>query len=429
MNYTAAAEKSVEDKIDRDMKTICNEILETAEPISIVLIGSFGRGEGSVIHEGGSISALRDYDILLVLRKKLPPVVLHRIEKKINNRLGYGMVVNQELDLPIFGLSLIQLTPDELFHLNDIKILELKLASRILYGKDFRKKLKVSAEGLPLSSSARFLFNSILGLIAVFKTKYLEKPPVGLEKVNLAYECGKMYIEMGTILTLLGRMYRPTYSERCEIIRKNLKNRFPDLLRKAPSLDRKIDFFTNLKLFPDMSKFEEIEPVALWFETRRDLEHVLKFFMLRYLRIKTNNFMNFCDACFRNMSKIYLDDVISFYLKRKYGISSKLITRLVNFIYRHLIGFKYMVRLRKEEGMIATGALRDFPILRIFTCAPLLLYSLREDGSKDQLLLDAFTARFKGIYPVKMGQSPNWDEAKKHLLKAYFLYGDCGGML
>jgi hypothetical protein len=429
MNYTAAAEKSVEDKIDRDMKIICNEILEIAEPISIVLIGSFGRGEGSVIHDGRSISALRDYDILLVLLKKLPPAVLHRLEKKINNRLGYGRAVNQELDLPIFGVSLIQLTSDELFHLNDIKILELKLGSRILYGKDVRNKLKVSVEGLPLSSSARFLFNSILGLIAVFKTKYIEKPLTGLEKVNLVYECGKMYIEMGTILTLLGRMYRPRYGERCEVIRKNLKNRFPDLLRKAPSLDHKIDFFTNLKLFPDMSKFEEIDPVALWFETRRDVEQVLKFFMLQYLRIKNNNLMNFCDACFQNMSKIYLDDVISFYSKLKYGISFKLITRLVNFIYRRLIGFKYMVRLRREEGVIATSALKDFPILRIFTCAPLLLYSLQEDGSKDQLLFDAFTARFKRIYPVKMGQSSNWDEAKKHLLKAYFLYSDCGGML
>jgi hypothetical protein len=429
MSYTAAAEKSVEDKIDRDMKLICNEILEVAEPISIVLIGSFGRGEGSVIHEGRSISALRDYDILLVLIKKLPPAVLSRIKKKINNRLGYGRAVNQELDLPIFGLSLTQLTPDELFHLNDIKILELKLASRILYGKDFRKNLKVSVEGLPLSSSARFLFNSILGLISVFKTKYIENPLAGLEKVNLVYECGKMYIEMGTILALLGKMYRPRYSERCQVIRKNLKNRFPDLLRKAPNLDHKIDFFTNLKLFPDMSEFEVIDPVALWFETRGDLEQVLRFFMFRYLHIQKNNFIDLCDACLRKMNKTYLNDVISFYLKLKYGISSKLVTKLVNFIYRHLMGFKYMGRLRTEEGIIAIGALRDFPILRIFTCASLLLYSLREDGSKDDSLFDAFTERFKEIYPVKMGKSSNWDEAKKHLLKAYFLYSDCGGML
>ena len=37
---------------------------------SIILSGGFGRGEGSVIVEGEKVTPLKDYDILVILKKE-----------------------------------------------------------------------------------------------------------------------------------------------------------------------------------------------------------------------------------------------------------------------------------------------------------------------------------------------------------------------
>jgi predicted nucleotidyltransferase len=48
---------------------IIEEILKEVKPVSIYLIGSFGREEGSFYLSNGNLSPLRDYDVLIVVDK------------------------------------------------------------------------------------------------------------------------------------------------------------------------------------------------------------------------------------------------------------------------------------------------------------------------------------------------------------------------
>ena len=51
MSYTLHKKRWIDDRIQRDLDIICEEILKDITPISILLIGAFGRGEGSVFLE------------------------------------------------------------------------------------------------------------------------------------------------------------------------------------------------------------------------------------------------------------------------------------------------------------------------------------------------------------------------------------------
>ena len=48
------------------MKIIVDIVLKYTDPVSIILLGSFGRGEGSVIIENNLVIPLKDYDLMLV---------------------------------------------------------------------------------------------------------------------------------------------------------------------------------------------------------------------------------------------------------------------------------------------------------------------------------------------------------------------------
>jgi len=285
MEYTPYKEKWINNKIHSDMQVICKEILKVVDPISIILLGGFGRGEGSVIVKKGSIQPLKDYDILLVLEKKIPLSELEGIVDNAQKILGYNTLIDHDAFFSDFEISILPITIDYLRHLGDIKAYEIKKASKIVYGKDVRNEIKISRDDIPLSSGSRFLFNKAVGLLKRFSAEYLQTPPGKRERNCLIYECAKVYMDIGTALCLISGNFRPTYSERSEIIKENFENQFPELAEKAPHLIERIVFFTNLKLFPDENKWNEIEAVKLWFDTREDFGITLRYYMNRYLKV------------------------------------------------------------------------------------------------------------------------------------------------
>ena len=68
MKYTKS--KKADEKVEKDLKIIKNILVEELKPISIILFGGFGRGEGSYETVGGSIIPLNDYDMYVVTKRK-----------------------------------------------------------------------------------------------------------------------------------------------------------------------------------------------------------------------------------------------------------------------------------------------------------------------------------------------------------------------
>lgn len=431
MKYTSHPENWINDKIHSDVHIICGEILKVIEPksiTSIILAGSFGRGEGSVLVKNGNVFPLKDYDIMLITDRCVMPEEIKKISDRSYDILGYDNPKSPTCGgVSEFVISILPMKPDSLKYLRDIKAFDIKMGSKVLYGKDIRHDIGLTSEDIPISSGARLLFQKVIGLIALFPYKHMEKLPSGDEKLYLNYECGKTYIEIGTALTIISGMYTPTYSKRCNIIDNNFTSNFSELYEKTPLLSKKIHTFTHMKLLPNYDMYNDIDPVKLWFDTRDDLGLVLKYYMYKYLSVRGENWIEFSHDCYDKMEKGNLCDMINYYLKNKFRIDNRYIVDIVNFLYQRHFSVNYMIRLYKKEKMFTMRTVREFPIHRVFTSSILLLFSLRKDGTLDEPLFNMFVDDLRKIYPVKiegLRDKERWDSAINCLLRAHRINGE-----
>ena len=72
-------------KLNKDINMMVRVITQSFEGslISIILYGSYGRDEGAFYASGKSINVYNDYDVLLVVSKKLPSDKIQKVKKKL----------------------------------------------------------------------------------------------------------------------------------------------------------------------------------------------------------------------------------------------------------------------------------------------------------------------------------------------------------
>ena len=69
MKYTH--NKEYNEKVENDLRIIKEILIKETNPISIILFGGFGKGEGSVQKIKNKVVPLNDYDIYLITKNKL----------------------------------------------------------------------------------------------------------------------------------------------------------------------------------------------------------------------------------------------------------------------------------------------------------------------------------------------------------------------
>lgn len=434
MSYTKIKDERIDNKIDLEMRIVCEEILKVIKPISIILFGGFGRGEGSVQILGDDVTISKDYDTLLVVRKKIPPPVIYEISKNIHERLNR---VNP-LDSPATGsvtyliemnagASLVQYTLNDLLYFRDAKTYEIKMASKLLWGEDIREKIPLKAEDLSPWNGIRFLLRKPPGLCACFAPRYLKNPLMEEEKGIIINECSRVYLDSGVLLTILMGDYKPTYQGRGKIIRERLNSSLPELAAAIPDLADKVSASTSLKLFPDRAKQGTGDPVKLWFETRKDMGIILRYFMEHHLGEKAEGWAELFKKYNARMNREFVDELAYFYLKKRFKVASKPLARLANLAYQRLFSLKYVAKLYKKGGIFLPRALTVFPTFRVNTSALMLYFSLREDGTLDRDLYDSFIQSLSRIYPTRVKESTDeelWHEGVNACVKADRIFLD-----
>jgi len=427
MSYTKINDDRIDKKIDLEMGIVCEEILKIIKPISIILFGGFGRGEGSVQILGDEITVSKDYDTLVVVKKKLPPSVIYEISANIHRRLDRTNPLDSITMEMGSGVSLVQYTIADFLYFRDVKTYEIKVASKLIWGEDIREKIPVKVEDLSPWNGVRFLLRKPPGLCASFPAVYLKELPTGAEKKTLIHECHRVYLDGGVLLTILAGIYRPTYSERSEVIKKSLKKSLPDLIERIPDLAEKIEYLTDFKMFPSEERYAAIDPVKLWFETRKDLGIILWYFAERCLGIKTRDLAELFEVYNTKLNKDFVDELAYYYLKNRFKVASKLLARLANLSYQRLFCIKYLLKIYKRDKAFYPRALLNFPTFKISTSGLVLLFSLNEDGSLDEDLFNAFTESLRHLYPLEIRGSTDaerWQEAVDGYVRADRIFLD-----
>src|SRR3989344_6779058 len=86
--YTA--NKEAEKKVEQDLKIVKKIIVKRLKPVSILLFGGFGRGEGSFEIVKRKVIPLNDYDVYAITENDIPEKLIEEVGIECSNAIGRG---------------------------------------------------------------------------------------------------------------------------------------------------------------------------------------------------------------------------------------------------------------------------------------------------------------------------------------------------
>ena len=209
--FTSLGNETVERDIGQDIQAIVAAIKK--RPLrfeAIYLVGSFGRGEGSVRFDGSRWRGINDYDIQII---SSPGV----IDLQLLKELGLELAKSLQIDFVDIGYlpatTLSSLTPT-------LENYDLKYASTCLEGRELLRDIpNFDSRDISPYEFARLICNRTAGLLSV-------RLP---ERVNsFQYRTNqylKACIAVGDVAVYLARGYDPSYRNRMDSFRSIAKER------------------------------------------------------------------------------------------------------------------------------------------------------------------------------------------------------------
>ncbi|MBI2110049.1 hypothetical protein HYT58_02675 [Candidatus Woesearchaeota archaeon] len=290
MRYTSGggdADREIQKYIDVAVEEI-NKAVPNVK--AIVIYGGYGRGEGSVMKINGKVMPANDFDTYVITEKKVKPEILDDIAVKCAKRWGSKGIPFNFFDKTWsfknnFYLDLKCLTLEELKRLFPmIRYYELRNASNVVYGDPEVLKLipDYKIEDIPLSEGARMILNRMTHAVEYLSTAGKH------DDLTLSFFLAKAYWDSACALLLLNGNYSPSYRRRMEDFHKCFKKDFGELYNKIPDFHEKVKKYTSWKI----DKFEgmpEKNVVNFWYQTRKDIIEVAKYFFSRFLNKKINS--------------------------------------------------------------------------------------------------------------------------------------------
>jgi len=238
--FTSYEDPDLEAYVSTCMSLITAEILQSvghSRVRSIVLAGSFGKGQGSVCTlPNGLIIPLGDFDIHVITRDtQVSPEPFLKAKEKIMKQLLPSEYA------PLFDVDISFSSATDLDRLSsNISVYELKVASRILYGENFLNRIPLDASSIAISSGVVTLFNRMRELMKA--TDIVEKPEKNFyERAYINYQCVKVFLEIVSAFCLLWSTYASSFLDRAILFEKlvrskplgTVKKNFRKLARKA----------------------------------------------------------------------------------------------------------------------------------------------------------------------------------------------------
>jgi len=223
--YTIQDNEEIIKKIHYDLSYIVNQVKNNFKNIqSIILVGGFGRGEGSVLIENGKPKPLNDYD-LLIIGENINVKSLNKLSKKLANDLQIDYV-----DLSSIHRSKLKKLPPTIFNY------DMKYGSRVIYGdKSVLDEIpSYKPKDIPLWEGIRLLFNRIAGLLGGLSIEYFSRKLSIMERRYLVNQINHLVIAWIDMLNLTRSKYSHFYREKLKIFRElyysELKGIFDDNL-------------------------------------------------------------------------------------------------------------------------------------------------------------------------------------------------------
>lgn len=310
--YTKVS-KEADLKVQEDLNKIIKIIVKRINPISIILFGGFGKGEGMVEVNGKKITPLNDYDIYVVnkgnINEKLLDSTALECAKAIGKE-GLDFVEHSEEKYDrnkFFHIDLRNLNYNKLHKLLPTqRTFELKNSSQIIYGEDVRHKMPSVV--VPISDAIRILFNKMDHLlIAEDKNK----------EIKAIYSI-KAFLDLCSALLIFKKDFAGCYEERNKIIKKY---DFPK------ELIYYINWATKFRNKPDFNNIRDVN--LIYEEAKKWIAYGFKYIITKYLKLFSDDWKVIAREVYKKLPYKYFNSYLpsrflfflQYYLNIKYVLT------------------------------------------------------------------------------------------------------------
>lgn len=250
--FTASENPDVEESVESHLSRIVEGICERVDPLSVILRGSFGRGEGSVLAEDSGLTFLSDYEISVVSGSALHRRILRELSEEATLCLG----VKTEITWMRRG-RILNNRSNNLAYTSDlpnIATYELRHGSQTLYGRDLLAQAPtIEPKNIPLESGIRLLVNRM--------AEALDDAPGAsvdiLDRLEAVRRLSKVILACGESILLAWEAYHYSYAERNRRFADLAPGRLSRAIPGAAELPSLMERATLMKLQPSSTVYGE----------------------------------------------------------------------------------------------------------------------------------------------------------------------------
>jgi len=386
--YTATGNPLVEAKVEEILERIKDEVVRRFKPESIILHGSFGRGEGSVIVDNCNLIFLSDFEISIVTPKRIGGD-LKKLASEVGKEIGaeIGLWRNKPGKYSSYRVR----KPT-------IENYELKYGSKILYGENYLEKIPdFKPEDIPLWEGIRLMFNRMAESLKYFSINYKHSEPSGDEKQKLVYSIYKIVLGCQDALLLSIKKFHYSYKIRNEMFQELFPNYFDNLNMEIPNFLPLTIKATNYKLRPEKNYSENA--IELWFDTMEVCDKVFRYVIEKDMGFTFNTYLEFQEN--------YLShpNIIKKYYQRLSGSP----------IYQNLVSFAIMwISSRKCPSLKMLANIKIPWIHLAYSAIPLVYFSISREWkiNKPQLRQAGNTLKLFTDFHTYQYNLSAWDHLK-----------------
>ncbi|MDO8628476.1 MAG: hypothetical protein Q7R56_01860 [Nanoarchaeota archaeon] len=353
----------IERLVQQKAAVVTNIIAQELQPLSILMFGSFGKGEGTILNKK---ELFNDFDMYIITKEKIADAELDRVSKQAAAAIGMGGGEFVETNgknynrKQYFHVDLRAITLNELPKLKKTtRTYEIKYATQLLHGKDYRHLITITAEDIPLSEGWRHFINKSCLLLLAMDTERYQGTFKKDEKLIANYYSIKTFLGCAEALLLLKKHFNGTYQGRNKLFQQVYG-------KELPQLAAQVNWATQMKCDFQPKKIKNT--LKYWKEARDALYFTISYVTEKALGIHTETKKTLMKKIYQKLAYTYHGPYIPIIKEAGFPLQYGL-----NLLYAKKTGY-YKTLLNWRD-----------PGFRIWMPAFLLLYAHEEP----QLLTEA----------------------------------------
>jgi hypothetical protein len=394
--YTVLNDSQIDQTIEDHMRRIVDEITTRMSPDSIILRGSFGRGEGSIMIREGKPHFLSDYEIDVTTKSPFHRSLFARLTKKLSDE--FGMQAGIRWMRPDCFIK-DRIGPFPIGEAKPtISLYEFRYGSQVLWGRDlFADSPPINPDDINLMSGLNLLLNRMAESFF-----YMSLDDDYMDSEGLTYYwINKAVLACAESILLVNRKYHFSYHERGKRFselsedRLNLPDgnvdQIKDLVKKA----------TEFKLRPNLETYPHTVRET-WLQVLPFCEVTLRWLVENLMEKRISQISEF--------PRVFID-----YTKENTKYDQGKLSLLVNL---HEI---YRAFHSRHWPPVFSGENR--PYYLVYSTVPLIFLSYGESKSRRVLqTAREIIGEMSALQPPLPDLDEEWNYLRQQLVKLWKVY-------